>query len=138
MTGFYYNKYFGSTVPPANKRETRISDGSRAKITPRTRAELREEKIRSLPGGTLDASSYSERPAGMMSGYPVPRNSIEKFGKEVPTYDMHRSKTPPNWFLFPDNRFSTMKYDVNWYAYNDFPRPFAPSDYTGYPKFYLG
>jgi hypothetical protein len=35
-------------------------------------------------------------------------------------------------------RFHTMKQDHNWYTYNDIPRPYNPSDLTGWQKMYRG
>ena len=35
-------------------------------------------------------------------------------------------------------RFHTMKHDHNWYTYNDVPRPYNPSDLTGWHKVFKG
>eukprot|EP00931_Biecheleriopsis_adriatica_P115093 TRINITY_DN90930_c0_g1_i1.p2 TRINITY_DN90930_c0_g1~~TRINITY_DN90930_c0_g1_i1.p2 ORF type:complete len:168 (+),score=10.15 TRINITY_DN90930_c0_g1_i1:67-504(+) len=90
-----------------------------------------------------DQARYRGRPfrepvraAGQPSGGPVKRDYLTKFvdreGRQrddprgLPAYALSRA----NW--------QTMKYDMNWNAYNDVARPHAASDLTGFAKLYLG
>eukprot|EP00913_Durusdinium_trenchii_P024591 g23084.t1 len=77
-----------------------------------------------------------ERAAGQPSGGPCKRDYLSKFTKREGRVriDLH---APPEYALSRAS-WQTMKYDQNWHAYNDFPRPYAPSDLTGFAKLYLG
>jgi len=37
-----------------------------------------------------------------------------------------------------EQRWQSMRHDKDWYTYNDLPRRYSPSDYTGYAKKMLG
>lgn len=76
------------------------------------------------------------RVAGLPSGGPAKRDYLTKFTTRDGRVRMD-VKAPPE-FILSRARWQTMKYDTNWSAYNDPPRPHHASDLTGYAKLYLG
>merc|ERR1712039_6668 len=88
-------------------------------------------------------SQNEERAAGRPSGAPLKRDYLTKF--EVPC---ERSGRPAGRYREDENglrgyqlsraNWQTMKYDSNWNAYADVPRPHAASDLTGFPKQFFG
>ncbi|CAE8629219.1 unnamed protein product [Polarella glacialis] len=76
-----------------------------------------------------------QRAAGAPSGGPVKRDFLSKFDKRE-----GRVREDPNGlcqYSLARGSWQTMKYDMNWSAYNDIARPHSHSDLTGFPKLYM-
>jgi len=78
------------------------------------------------------------RAAGMPSGWPLTFDYMARFDTRQPKIQHYRPRSIGPFSSMLDKRFSTMKYDTSWYAYNDVERPYNPSDLTGWPKHYKG
>eukprot|EP00392_Amoebophrya_sp_AT5.2_P010360 g10420.t1 len=87
--------------------------------------------------------------AGQPSGMPVPLNAIEKFGTVIPNWDPRISgeRNGGPFTMYGENqagafmtRYKTMKHceRKGLGAALDARRRYAPSDYTGFPRRYLG
>ena len=65
-------------------------------------------------------------------------HATEKFAEKSWGSRIDRERNIGPFTMFKDNRWQSMKNCTNWYTYNDIPRPYNPSDYTGFAKHYLG
>eukprot|EP00933_Yihiella_yeosuensis_P043219 TRINITY_DN3795_c4_g1_i1.p1 TRINITY_DN3795_c4_g1~~TRINITY_DN3795_c4_g1_i1.p1 ORF type:complete len:148 (+),score=11.50 TRINITY_DN3795_c4_g1_i1:47-490(+) len=78
-----------------------------------------------------------QRAAGLQSGGPLKRDYLTKFENRPDRRERIDRRAPCEYHLSRSS-WMTMKYDMNWNAYNDVSRPYCPSDLTGFPKQYLG
>ena len=78
------------------------------------------------------------RVAGKSSGGPLRRDYLTKFEAG---HDYNRKRDDGQGLVqyqITRAQWQTKKYDHNWMAHSDIPRPHRPSDLTGYPKVYFG
>ena len=73
------------------------------------------------------------QPAIQAAGVPNKRSNAESV--RVPDTSRSLSEARVN---LHERRWRTMKNDKDWYTYNDVPRRYSPSDYTGFAKKMFG
>ena len=111
---FFFNKYY---------RPRTEAEGLAGKPTGRSREIVAEIQRR--------ANAAEMRPAGKRSYSPKVRDDVEF----VPDTSRSVAEARVNNSV---RRFQSMKHDHNWYTYNDIPRPYNPSDLTGWQTVYRG
>jgi hypothetical protein len=105
---FFFNKYYR----PFEEANAAVSVQS-----------SREDRTRALAA----AAAAPGRAAGKLSYPPKVREDVEFVAGTSRTIASARANNAAR-------RFHTMKHDHNWYTYNDIPRPYNPSDFTGLPS----
>ncbi|CAK0871372.1 unnamed protein product [Prorocentrum cordatum] len=74
--------------------------------------------------------------AGSKSGFPLAYDFLTKFDDKPGRSRNNNTGLMRHQIARTD--WATMKYDTNWHAHSDIPRPHNASDYTGYPKLLFG